>query len=151
MTIDLDDHQVEQRKATLVAKLEALGDVAITDTSRPRLRRLVEWRADAPGADLPALATFLYREAFQRTRKQWRLVAYAYEYLARARVGRRAYHWHDDSVHAHCVDSRGIGEGIHYRAVQLDVFEAHDEFARLYLGDQRVRCDDLRVELGESG
>lgn len=143
MTLVLDDHQVEQRKATIIAKLEALSDVTASDVPRARRRRLIEVQGDAPGGDLPRLASFVYREAFARIRDRWHLVAYAYELLDRVRGGRRAYHWHDDLFHAHCVEPQGSA-GQHFRATPMDVFEAHDEFSRIYLSDERIRCDDLR-------
>lgn len=143
MTLVLDDHRVEQRKATLVAKLGALGDVTASDVPRARRRRQIEIRADAPGGDLPGLAAFEYREAFERSPDGWRLIAYAYEFLDRGRGGRRAYHRHDESFHAHCVGPRDRA-GRHFRATAIDLFEAHDEFVRIYLRDEKVRCDDLR-------
>ena len=147
MTLVLDDHQVEQRTATLVAKLEAVGDVTVSDVPRARQHRLIEVRADAPGLDLPPLASFEYREAYERRRDRWHLIAYAYQLLDRAHGGRRAYHWHDASFHAHCVEPRRRSDGHHFRAVPMDVFEAHHEFARTYLGDDPIRCDDLRPML----
>lgn len=151
MSLVLDDHQVEQRKATLVAKLEALGDVTVSDAPRARRRRLIELRADAPGGDLPTLASFEYREVFERSRDPRHLLAYAYEFLDRAHGGRRAYHWHDGSFHAHCVEPEGRLGDHHYRALPMDVFEAHDEFARIYLSGARVRCGDLRPLLAWMG
>jgi hypothetical protein len=146
LTIVLDEHQVEQRRATIAAKLEDLGDVTALDSPRARRRRLIDLRAVAPGADLPALALFQYREVFERHADSWQLIAYAYEFHDRGRGGRRAYHWHDDSFHAHCLepDARGTS---HYRAVPLEVFEAHDEFARIYLSGGPIRCGDLRPAL----
>jgi hypothetical protein len=144
VSVDLSDHEIEQRRATMTSKLEALGDVTTSDTPGARGRRPIELNADAPGADMPRLASFRYREVFERSGERWQLIAYAYEYLDRVRGGRRAYHWHDDLIHAHCVDPEAGRTGGHYRAVPLDVFEAHDEFARIYLAGGTVRCDDLR-------
>lgn len=104
-------------------------------------------RANAPGADLPTLASFEYREAFERQQEKWHLLAYTYEYLDRGHAGRRAYHWHDASFHAHCVDPRTPRRDHHFRAPPIDVFEAHDEFARIYLSGEQVTCDDLRPPL----
>lgn len=143
MTLVLDDHQVEQRKARLVAKLEAFGDVTLSDVPRARRRRLIEVRADAPGLDLPPLASFKYREAYDHHRDRWHRIAYGYEFLDRAHGGRRAYHWHDASFHAHCVEPQQRPADPHFRAVPMDVFEAHDEFARIYLSGGPIRCDDL--------
>ena len=143
-TLVLDEHKVEQRKATLRTKLERLGDATEGDRPRSRGRRLIELRADAPGLGLPAIASFLYRELLEPAAGQWRLAAYAYELLDRERGGRRAYHWHDDSYHAHCVEPGAATAARHYRAIPVDVFEAHEEFARLYLSESPVSCADLR-------
>lgn len=151
MTLALDDHQVEQRKVTIVSKLESLGDVTVSDVPRARRRRLIEVHADAPGADLPTLASFDYRELFERHIGKWHLQAYAYEYLDRDHGGRRAHHWHDESFHAHCVDPRRKRRGHQYRAAPIDVFEAHDEFAHIYLSGEEISCDDLRPLLDWMG
>ncbi len=140
----LDDHHVEQRKATVVSKLGSLGDVTVSDVPRARRRRLIGVRADAPGAELPTLASFQYREACDRKQGTWHLFAYAYEYIDRQHGGRRAYHWHDGSFHAHCVDPRRPRPDHHYRAPPMAVFEAHEEFARIYLSGEPISCDDLR-------
>jgi hypothetical protein len=147
VTFVLDDHQVEQRKAAVAPKLEDLGDLTVSDVPRARHRRLIEQRAGAPGADLPELARFEYREVFERRGNAWQLLAYAHEFLANG--GRRAYHWHDGSFHAHCVGP-GARAGRHYRAVPMDAFEAHDELARIYLSGAQIRCDDLRPMLAWS-
>ncbi|MBI2324522.1 MAG: hypothetical protein HYU87_06135 [Chloroflexi bacterium] len=103
----------------------------------------------APGYGLPTAATFGYREVFKvRGGLKWELVLYGYEYRAVGR-GRRAYHFHDQRYHAHCVDPREPARDHHYRSPEVDLFEAHDEFRLLYLSGASVTCDDLRPTLPE--
>lgn len=102
----------------------------------------------APGDDLPVTAIFDYEEIYRRLAgSRWQLVGYAYEYRDEVRAGRRAYHLHDGRFHAHCVDPAAGQRDHHYRAPEVDVFEAHDEFTRLYVAELPVRCDDLRPAL----
>ncbi len=144
----LNEHAFQQRKATLIAKLDALGDVTIDD-ARPRpALRVLDVRAEAPGFDLARAAAFEYREAFRLSGGgRWEIARYVYEYREVPGPGRRAYHWHDERFHAHCVSAGSPDRSQHYRATEIEVFEAHDEFARLYATEARVRCDDLRPAL----
>lgn len=103
--------------------------------------------AVAPGSGLPRAATFDYREVYRPAGKAlWDLAVYAYEYRT-TDGGRRAYHLHDREFHAHCVDPRDPGRSHHYRATEIDLFEAHDEFRSLYLSQTGVSCGDLRPAL----
>ena len=146
----LDDHAFEQRKATLIAKLDDLGDVTGEDSgARTGMRRL-ELVASAPGAELDPLAEFEYTELFRRTPTgRWAPVRYAYEYRERPAPGRRAYHWHDDRFHAHCLDRERPDRDHHFRATEVDIFEAHEEFVRLHASSDKVTCEDLRPALRE--
>lgn len=147
----LSSKALGQRKATLIAKLDDLGDVSSDETFRGPVRglRIV---AIAPGAELPAEARFEYEEAFRgRGAHAWELIGYAYEYRVAGGSGRRAYHLHDGLFHAHCLDPRSPSRDHHYRSAQIGLFEAHDEFSRLYLSGTRVTCDDLRPPLGSLG
>lgn len=145
----LAPHALEQRKSRLVAKLTRLGEVTIDDTGSRAGTRIVRVSALAPGGGLPALASFEYREAFRggAARGPWEVVGYAYEYRQLSGPGRRAYHLHGEGFHAHCLDPREPRRGHHYRASEIDLFEAHDEFRRLYLRGDPVSCDDLRPAL----
>lgn len=147
----LSSQALGQRKANLIAKLDDLGDVSSDETLRGLVRglRIV---AVAPGAELPAEAHFEYEEAFRKRGAQaWELVAYAYEYRVAKVSGRRAYHLHDGQFHAHCLDPLHPSGDHHYRSAQVGLFEAHDEFSRLYLAGTPVTCDDLRPPLGSLG
>ncbi len=132
----------------MTAKLEHLGDVTVDDnTARHRIRGL-RIAAIAPGGELAMSAAFDYEEIYRRlSGSRWDLVGYAYEYRDAAHGGRRAYHLHDGIFHAHCVDPTAHRRDHHYRAPEVDVFEAHDEFRGLYLAGLTVRCDDLRPAL----
>lgn len=139
-------HALEQRRATLVAKLDELADVTVDDTGSRAETRLVQMWGAAPGGGLAVLARFEYREAFRRSGPGlWDLTGYEYEY--RQGTGRRAYHLHDAGFHAHCVDARRPRADHHYRAPEIDVFEAHEEFRSLYLSGEPVSCADLRSAL----
>lgn len=110
--------------------------------------RDVRLRVIAPGAGLAAIAAIDLREVFRRAGSSaWELVLYSYEYRERPGPGRRAYHLHGGRFHAHCVDPAAPSRDHHFRATEVDVFEAHAEFARLYLSAVRVTCDDLRAAL----
>lgn len=105
--------------------------------------------AAAPGFGLPTAATFDYREVFRPiSTVGWDLALYAYEYRT-VDGGRRAYHFHHDHFHAHCVDALEPDRDDHYRSPEIDVFEAHDEFRLLYLSGVPVTCGDLRPALGD--
>lgn len=105
--------------------------------------------AAAPGLGLPRHATLDYREVFHLTGTvEWELIRYAYEYRTIV-GGRRAYHLHDGRFHAHCVDPRLPRADHHYRAPEIDLFEAHDEFRLLYVAGAVVSCGDLRPALAE--
>lgn len=109
--------------------------------------------AIAPGGELATLAVFDHEEAYRRASASlWELVGYSYEYRDATNGGRRAYHLHDARFHTHCVDPAFPRRAHHFRAPEVDVFEAHDEFSRLYAARISVRCDDLRLALpGRSG
>lgn len=144
----LSAHAVAQRKAELVARLDDLGDVTAEDSGLGGQARDVRIVATAPGLDLPPLATFDYREVFVRAPGGlWELAVYSYEYREVVVGGRRAYHLHDGRFHAHCIDAERPGRDHHYRAPEIDVHEAHEEFARLYLAGTPVSCEDLRPAL----
>ena len=147
-----DDHALEQRKATLVAKLDDLGDVTVDDIGALTGARRLDVVVAAPGLGLQPIVEFAYSEIFSRgARRRWSLVRYVYEYREQPGPGRRAYHWHDDRFHAHCVDRVWPERDHHFRATEVDLFEAHEEFVRLYASGARVSCDDLRPALAASG
>lgn len=146
----LDDRAFSQRKATLVAKLDDLGDVTVDDIGSRTGHRRLDLVAIAPGGEVTPLAEFSYRERFVRSaRGRWELARYAYEYRELPGPGRRAYHFHDDHFHAHCFDERRPDRDHHFRAAEVDVFEAHDEFARIYVSAEKATCEDLSPALGD--
>ena len=94
-------------------------------------------------------ATFSYAEWYHRVSRGWRLTRYQYEYIDRRRGGRLAYHWHalrrrDPIHHAHCEERLGAAVSPHYRAYDLSLLEAHEEFAILYAADASFDCSALR-------
>jgi hypothetical protein len=104
--------------------------------------------AIAPGYGLLTVATFSYREVFRSIGRGWEIILYRYEYRPTDR-GRRAYHFHDQRFHAHCVDPRDPRRDHHFRSPEIHLFEAHDEFRDLYVSGARVGCSDLRPALAD--
>lgn len=126
--------------------LDRAGDLEIEEDETAAVREF-QLIVTAPGHELPRAATFGYSERFEHDRSLWRLTRYLYEYREDPPPGRLAYHWHDDSLHAHCVERGGTAADHHYRAHEVTLFEAHEEFARLYIRGERVRCESLRPAL----
>lgn len=123
--------------------MSELGEVTLESTGRTGTRE-IRIIGTAPGYGLATSATFDYRELFQAVdRVTWELIRYTYEYRT-ADGGRRGYHLHDVGFHAHCVDPREPRGDHHYRAPEIDLFEAHDEFRLLYVTGTPVSCRDLR-------
>lgn len=146
---ELGLHRFEQRKATILAVLDALGDVTLIDSGRERRLRRIRVETQAPGHGLPIQARFTYAEWFQRVPRGWRLIRYQYDYLVRHHGGRLANHWHSvmrprPVHHAHCEERLGAPVVEHYRSYEVDLLEAHEEFATLYAADQPVDCSALR-------
>lgn len=87
-----------------------------------RSRRKLRIELASPGYDLPLQATFEYEEWYLRTRSGWSLTDYQYEVrLDPAGSGGKAFHWHNDSHHVHCVDPRSPRSNDHYRGYEVDV------------------------------
>ncbi|MBA3587691.1 MAG: hypothetical protein H0W41_08650 [Chloroflexi bacterium] len=77
------------------------------------------------------------------------MTRYQYDYIDRLMGGRLAYHWHPvtrrNAVHhAHCEQILGAASVSHYRWYDIDLLEAHDEFARRYASEESIDCSDLR-------
>lgn len=145
----LDDDAYDRRKQRLVGILDRFGDLTIEDrrSSGSRALRLI---VQAPGADLPRSAVFDYMEEFGRIAARWQLTKYRYEYREEPPPGRRAFHWHDDEFHEHCVDPTDLSRDHHYRGYAITIFEAQDEFAAIYASGARVSCAGLRAALTPS-
>ncbi len=144
-----DDHAFEQRKATIVAILDRLGDVTIDDTGKSAPGRAIRFALDAPRRPLSALGRFRYREVFRRDGDGWILMSYTYDYLDLERGGRRAYHWHDlpgrsGVFHEHCRPPGDRPSISHFRSYDVDLFEAHEEFAMSYASETAIDCAGLR-------
>lgn len=146
---DLGLHRFEQRKTTVLTVLDRLGDLELVDSGRGRRDRLLRYELQAPGQGLATEATFIYAEWYQRIARGWRLTRYQYDYLDRRHGGRLGYHWHAVArrrgiYHAHCEQRLGTPSARHFRAYEVDLLEAHDEFARLYAADETIDCSGLR-------
>lgn len=144
-----DDHAFEQRKATLSAILDDLGDVHVEDAGKRASVRRFEAEVDAPRAPLAARARFRYLEWWARDGRGWRLVKHQYDYVDRVHRGRLAYHRHDlagepDLPHIHCEPSGRPPSAPHFRSYEVDLLEAHEEFAALYASGRAINCAGLR-------
>lgn len=110
------------------------------DLRDARIRRL-RFEVALPGYALATEATMVFVERWHQAGGEWRRVEYAFDYLLEPRgSGRRAHHFHDDIVHAHCEDPEAIHP--HYRDVEVDLLEAAEDFASYYLRGW-VRCAGL--------
>lgn len=150
--VQLTEGEVRARLEGITAHLDHWGDVVPTDAGRRGPRRLLEFRFVAPGEDLPVEVTAVFREYLRRSRAaSWELFKYTYEYLDRVRMRRLAYHMHSlgrttPVVHAHCEDAADIPDeerGSHFRAVEVDLLEAHQTFMRLWASESAPDCSSL--------
>ena len=146
---DLARHRFEQRKTTIITMLDHLGEVELVDSGRLRRDRLLRFEVAAPGHGLADEAVFIYAEWHRRVARGWRLTRYQYDFLDRRHGGRFAYHWHSLTrrgpiYHAHCEQRLGAPVNPHYRAYEVDLLEAHEEFATLYAADESIDCSVLR-------
>lgn len=139
----LSEARYERRKQRAIAILDRLGELDVDEVEGSDTRTL-RFVVTAPGYGLPPQAAFDHTERFVRERSRWRLAGYRYEYREEPPAGRLAYHWHDASFHAHCLDPRVPSGDHHYRATAVSFFEAHEEFVRLYAHAEPVSCAQLR-------
>ena len=144
-----DDHAFEQRKATVKTILDDLGPARDEDGGRRNDVRRLEVGVDVPEAPFAARARFRYLEWWIRDGRGWRLTKYQYEYLDLVHQSRLAYHRHDlpgapDVFHIHCEPPGGPPLARHFRAYEVDLLEAHEEFALLYASGQPIVCAGLR-------
>lgn len=146
----LGEHAFEQRKATIIAVLDSLGDLEVEDAGKAGSRRHLGFRAEAPGSGLSTEALFRYEEWFRRDGAgAWALAKYQYDYVDLGRGARLAYHRHaigplSDVIHAHCEAPDRPPAADHFRAYELDLLEAHEEFVRLYAAEEPIDCRGLR-------
>ncbi|MGZ8761178.1 MAG: hypothetical protein ACXWXV_11505 [Aeromicrobium sp.] len=152
-----DDHAFEQHKARVSAILDDLGDIRVEDSAKRATIRRFEIEADAPRPPLTARVRFRYLEWWSRDGRGWQLGRYQYDYFDRVERGRLAYHRHNlpgapDLHHVHCEPSGGRPLARHFRAYEVDLLEAHEEFAALYASGRAIDCAGLRpLQLHEKG
>lgn len=147
----LSDAAVRQRLEAITRHLDNWGDVIPIDSGRLRIRRLLEFELTAPGGDLDPEVRLFFREYFDRTEfGDWELRKYTYDYFDLRRNRRLAFHLHplgspSATVHAHCGSGRPTSEepSEHFRAIQYELREAHEEFMRLYARDEAPDCRAL--------
>ena len=144
MTLRLDEHGFEQRRATIVAMLDRVGETEVLDEGADDDERVLTATARAPLDPPYQLGSFEYVEVYARGEQgRWELTEYAYELQQRPPPGRRAFHWHDPwAHHFHCLDPRSPERDHHYRGYELDLFEAHRELLRIY-ASATIDCSGL--------
>ncbi len=144
-----DDHAFEQRKATVAAILDDLSPIRDEDSGKLEEIRRFEVALDTPEPPIPVRARFRYLEWWIRDGRGWRLAKYQYDYIDLIGRSRLAYHRHDlageaDILHIHCEPPGGRRSAPHYRAYEVDLLEAHEEFAALYASSRVIDCAGLR-------
>lgn len=125
-------------------RLERLGEVTrATDDELANGRRLLHLEVALPGWGLTTEATLVFVERHVRRGGGWELTGYTYDYHREPRpTGRKAHHWHDGIVHAHCVDPRQPGAVTHFRDVAVDLMEAASDFEAVHLRGE-IDCSAL--------
>ncbi len=142
----LSDGEVSRRFDRLEDYLDAWGDLILVDIGRNTDRRLLEFRLEAPGWDLPTEVRTQYREYYQRDGASWNIEKYTYEYHDLRVKQRLAFHLHDLGSsamvpHAHCgSDDQDVEAHAHLRAIPYDLREAHSIFMKLYAADEPPPC-----------
>jgi hypothetical protein len=148
----LTEGELRTRRDRLTDYLDGWGDLRVSDFGGRGGRRLLEFAIEAPGEALPAEVRTSYREYYRRIRNgDWHIAKYHYEYLDITRARRLAFHLHDIGPrklvpHAHCDEAEDLPdeEGTHrFRALELDLREAHETFMRLWATDTAPDCGAL--------
>lgn len=145
MTNNLSDHDLNQRKAAMLALMDRIADAQVRDSGALDDTRVIAATANVPSDPPFQLALFEYVERYEHVAPgSWRLTEYYYEFQQRPPPGRRAHHRHEPwGAHAHCVDPHEPDRSDHFRDVELDVFEAHGEFLRFYARGEPIDCAGL--------
>ena len=143
----LSGAEFELRAVRLTARFDHLGETRVQNAGWERPRRRLTWEISAP-AEHWVEAEFRYSEWYHRDGSGWQMVKYHYDYFDRIRGGRRGYHCHDMAParavsHAHC-EAPGSTSSAHYRHIELDLIEAHEELEAVYAAENGVSCGDLR-------
>ncbi len=144
-----DDNAFEQRTATILTILDDLGPPSLEDTGKADALRRFQVEVDVAEAPFSTDARFRYLEWWSRDRRGWRRIRYQYDYFDRIHRSRLAYHRHDlagqpDLPHIHCEPSGRPASAPHFRSYEVDLLEAHEEFAALYASGQAIDCAGLR-------
>lgn len=134
-----------QRVDAIEKMLASVGEPETLDTGGSGTRRSISFTAVAPGYGLPREATFEYRERYRRITAGWLRETYVYEYRPASSPSRRAHHEHQPyGVHQHCREASRTEVSSHYEDRSRSLEETHEDFERLYLDREPIRCDGLR-------
>jgi len=144
-----DDHAFEQRKSTVSAILDDLAPISHDDGGKLDDVRRLEFELETPDPPLDGRARFRYLEWWRREGRGWRLIKYQYDYVDVITRSRLAYHRHDlpgapDTFHSHCEPPGRPSSVPHFRAYEVDLLEAHEEFAALFASGRTIDCAGLR-------
>ena len=144
-----DDHAFEQRKATVTAILDDLAPISHDGGGKFEDIRRLEIELETPDPPLAARARFRYLEWWSRDGHGWLLAKYQYDYFDLIHRSRLAYHRHNlpgaaDILHSHCEPRGRSPSASYFRAYEVDLLEAHEEFAALYASDRVIDCAGLR-------
>jgi len=145
--------ELRRRRDRLADYLDAWGDLRVDDLGGAGSLRLLQFALEAPGESLPIEVKAMYREYYSHRRDgDWDIAKYTYEYLDVARTKRLAYHLHNVGTrrhvpHAHCEAATNLPDDEdrhHFRAVELELREAHEEFMRLWASGTEPDCRTMR-------
>lgn len=146
---DLGRHRFAQRLVSVIKVLGAIGEVDLTDDTRRRGRyRHLRFDVAAPDGRR-ADASFGHEEWWELRQARYRLTRYHYDYRDHIHGGRVGYHWHavggrHPVHHAHCDSPAGPDLPEHLRLYGVSLFEAHEDFVRLYASGDPIDCSGFR-------
>lgn len=140
---ELTEQGFYNRRIELWQRLDRVGEVMRATDGALTHGRLLRLDVALPGWGLPIEASLVFIERYVRGRGGWEMTGYKYDYHREPRPsGRKAHHWHDGIVHAHCVDPRRPDAPSHFRDVPVGLLEAAGEFEAIHLRGE-IDCSGL--------
>ena len=131
------------------AILDDLAPISHDDSGKLEDVRRLEIDLVTPDPPLVVRGRFRYVEWWSRDGVGWRRFKYQYDYIDVMNRSRLAYHRHDlpgapDTLHIHCKSPGSPSLEPHFRAYEVDLLEAHEEFAAVYASGRAIDCAGLR-------
>jgi len=125
-------------------RLARFGRVESKDEGGATARRHVSFLLSIPGYQDLTEAIIEYHERYRRSREGWIRDAYLFEYRPQRPRSRKAHHQHGAwGVHQHC-EAPGRPSTEHYADHERLLDVTHDEFIRIHVSGDPVRCVGLR-------